>query len=107
MSDIGITSEGSTLYLWKGRDFRWAFKNLDENGSPVNFPAGTLFFEFQTGPTPTVWNFNISGDTASIKTESVAVDAIPARTKWQLVFLPTGEAAGGDPIDFGKVAVLG
>ncbi len=107
MSDIGIATEGSTLYLWKGRDFRWSFKNLDESGNPVNFPAGTLFFEFQTGPTPAVWNFNISGDTATIKVESTAVDLIPARTKWQLVFLPTGEAAGGDPIDFGKVAVLG
>jgi hypothetical protein len=53
----------------------------------------------------TLWEFSIAGYTASLKVESTEVDKILPRTKWQLVFLPTGEAAGGDPIARGTVTV--
>lgn len=53
----------------------------------------------------TKWPFVIDGATASLKVESEDADKIPARTHWQLVFLPEGEAAGGDPIARGRVAV--
>jgi hypothetical protein len=100
---IGIALEADQLVLTTGRDFKWSFQNLDANGSPEAFPAGSLFFELQTGPTPTQWAFTIVGDTATLKVESAAADLVPARTKWQLVFMPSGEAAGGDPIALGAV----
>lgn len=53
----------------------------------------------------TKWDFVIAGDTASLKVESPEVDKILPRTRWQLVFLPTGEAAGGDPVARGSVTV--
>jgi len=53
----------------------------------------------------TIWPFIIDGPTASLKVESEDADAIPDRTKWQLVFLPQGEPAGGDAIARGVVKV--
>jgi len=53
----------------------------------------------------TIWPFIIDGPNASIKVESDDCDAIPDRTKWQLVFLPQGELAGGDPVARGVVKV--
>ncbi|AQT28217.1 hypothetical protein SEA_JABITH_6 [Mycobacterium phage Jabith] len=49
MANIGIVSDADTLVLWKGRDFKWSFENLDENRQPVDFPDGRLFIELQTG----------------------------------------------------------
>jgi hypothetical protein len=108
MADLGIRADQDTLVLWKGRDFKWAFDNLDpETGDPIDFPAGRLFFELQTGETPTEWDFSFNGSQAVIKVESDEVAQIPKRTKWQLVFLPDGEVAGGDPITAGLVEVVG
>lgn len=53
----------------------------------------------------TRWPFSISGSTATIKVESEVAALIQPRTQWQLVFLPSGEAAGGDPIDMGRVQI--
>ncbi|BBC53808.1 hypothetical protein [Mycobacterium phage PP] len=53
----------------------------------------------------TLWNFVIDGSTASLKVESEDVDVIQPRTKWQLVFLPDGEPAGGQPVARGRVLV--
>lgn len=53
----------------------------------------------------TRWDFDIVGYRASLKVESESTDRIANRTKWQLVFLPDGEAAGGDPISRGVVRV--
>lgn len=55
----------------------------------------------------TIWPFTISGSTASIKVESDSVDLIVDRTKWNLVFLPSGEPKGGDPVAQGVVRVQG
>lgn len=49
MSDIGLRPEGSSLVLWKGRDFAWNFELVDENKNPVDFPPGQMYFELQTG----------------------------------------------------------
>ncbi|AGS82689.1 hypothetical protein ANNAL29_6 [Mycobacterium phage AnnaL29] len=49
MADIGIRTDADTLVLWRGRDFKWQFENLDTNGDPVDYPPGRLFFELQTG----------------------------------------------------------
>lgn len=103
---IGIELEADQLVLTKGRDFKWNFENLDESGQPVDFPSGSLYFEFNIGSPKKQWPFSIAGHLATIKVESTEVDAIPARgTKWQLVFLPTGEPAGGDAITRGTVKV--
>jgi hypothetical protein len=107
VAQIGINTDGSTLTLWRGRDFKWAFENLDANGNPTPFPDGRLFFEFRVGETPTEWDFTISGATATIKVEHTDVALIPNRAEWQLVFMPDGEAAGGDPVERGRVAVVG
>ena len=53
----------------------------------------------------TKWAFSIVGSLASLKVESEAADLIQPRTHWQLVFLPDGELAGGDPIARGRVTV--
>jgi len=108
MSDIGVVVDGDSLVLWTGRDFKWGFTNLDANGNSTNYPSGSLYFELlystDGGITPTTqWTFSISGATATLKVESTDADLIPARTQWQLVFLPTGEVAGGDPIAYGTV----
>ena len=105
MSVIGVELDSETLVLTKNRDFRWTFQNLDANGSPVDFPAGSLFFEIYVGETVINWPFSVSGANATIKIESAVANTIPNRSKWQLVFLPTGEAAGGDPIARGTVRV--
>lgn len=109
MSAIGLCLESDTMILYTGRDFKWTFQSLaDDRVTPVNFPAGDLYFEilFSTdgGSTPTTkWHFTISGNNAALKVESAVADLIPSRTKWQLVFLATGEAAGGDPVAYGTV----
>ncbi|AIK67723.1 minor tail protein [Mycobacterium phage Piro94] len=51
----------------------------------------------------TVWPLTVNGADASIKVESEEADKIPFRCKWQLVHMPTGEAAGGDPKQIGLV----
>ncbi|EHB44138.1 hypothetical protein MycrhDRAFT_6888 [Mycolicibacterium rhodesiae JS60] len=51
----------------------------------------------------TLWHLAIAEDIASIKVDSELTALVPNRCKWQLVFLPDGEAAGGDPITAGKV----
>jgi hypothetical protein len=53
----------------------------------------------------TKWPFTISTSTASIKIESEEVNKIANRTRWHLIFLPSGEAAGGDPVARGRVTV--
>lgn len=55
----------------------------------------------------TIWSFDITGPDAVIKIESDKVDEIPYRCDWQLVFLPAGEAAGGDPVTRGRVKRVG
>ncbi len=107
MADIGLKLDTDQLVLTKGRDFKWNFENLDEFGQPVNFPAGELYFEFNIGSPKKKWPFTIAGPLATIKVESTEADTIPTRTKWQLVFLPAGETAGGDPVTLGTVAVQG
>jgi len=105
MAVIGVELQPVQLVLTKGRDFKWSFQNLDEDNQPIDFPAGELYFEFATGETPTQWDFVIVDDLASLKVESTVADLIPNRTKWQLVFLEDGEAAGGDPVARGTVKV--
>lgn len=105
MAVIGVELEQDDLVLTKGRDFKWSFVNLNDSGTAVDFPDGTLYFELYTKPTATVWSFSIAGSTATLKVESTAVDVIPARTRWQLVFRETGEAAGGDPLARGTVSI--
>ncbi|EKF22993.1 minor tail protein Gp6 [Mycolicibacterium hassiacum DSM 44199] len=51
----------------------------------------------------TIWPFTIDGAKATIKVESEEADKIPNRCRWQLVHMPTGEAAGGDPVQLGVV----
>lgn len=53
----------------------------------------------------TRWVFDIVGDTASLKVESEHLDRIGNRTRWQLVFLPDGEPAGGISVSRGVVRV--
>lgn len=106
MAEIGIPLDADTLVLTRGRDFNWTFQSLGTNGAPVDFAAGDLFFEFNN-PDIDNWDFVIDGDTASVQVESTVVDTVPARTKWQLVFVPEGEAAGGEAVALGVVQVQG
>jgi hypothetical protein len=53
----------------------------------------------------TLWHFEIAGPDATLKVESEAVELVPNRTKWQLVFQEEGEAAGGDAITRGMVRI--
>lgn len=101
---IGIELESDQLVLTKGRDFKWSFENLDTEKQPIAYPEGDLFFEFSNGEE---WHFVIDDMLASLKVEHTEVALVPARTKWQLVFLEAGEVAGGDPIARGQVLVQG
>jgi hypothetical protein len=49
MSVIGVDLDSDQLVLTRGRDFKWTFQNVDQNDQPVDFPAGRLYFELQTG----------------------------------------------------------
>lgn len=54
MPVIGVELDSDQLVLTQGRDFAWNFQNLDPTSTPSNpvytdFPAGELYFEFQTG----------------------------------------------------------
>ena len=106
MAVIGVELNQDQLVLTKGRDFRWNFVNVDTAGAPIAFPSGTLYFEVATA-TPLTWLFTISGSSAALKVESDVVGTVPNRTKWQLVFKPTGEVAGGDIVAYGTVRVQG
>jgi hypothetical protein len=104
---IGPVFEPDKLFLYTGRDFKWAYELVDRAGVPVDFPPGRLYFLFCTCPDETVWDFVIEGAVATIKVEHEVADLIPNRTKFQLVFLHEGEAAGGDPITLGTVSRQG
>jgi hypothetical protein len=105
MATIGPIFCADKLVLTRGRDFKWVYQLTDTQGVPVDFPPGELYFEFSTAPAVTKWEFSISGSIASIKRESEDVDLIGNRTKFQLVWLPDGEIAGGDPVSLGTVQV--
>lgn len=107
MAAIGVDLEPDDLVLTRNRDFRWTFQNVDQDGIPVNFPAGSLFFEVYNGASTLNWPFSIAGSTATIKVESTVINSVANRSKWQLVFMPSGEVAGGDPIAHGTVRVQG
>jgi hypothetical protein len=102
---IGIELESELLVLTKGRDFEWVFENLDPNNNPIDYPDGELFFEFASDVDD--WDFVIDGSIATLKVESTVVDTVTDRTKWQLVFLPAGEPAGGQPLALGQVQIQG
>lgn len=102
MTYIGDKLPADTIVLTTGRDFKYNIDHFNEAMELEDFPAGSLFFEF-ADPALTHWTFVITGHAAALKIESTIVDLMLDRTEWQLVFLPTGEAAGGDVIALGKV----
>lgn len=102
---LGLELCPDSLVLTKHRDFKWAFDFVDEAGVAQPFPPGQLFFELYTSPVVTRWPFTIVGAHASLKVESGDVGKVPARTRWQLVWLPVGEVDGGDPVARGTVKV--
>lgn len=104
-SVIGIELPIDSLVVTRGRDFRCAFQLTDDDGVPVPFPPGALFFELKPDSGTVRWNFAIEESMASIKVESEDVDVIPAKTPWQLVWLPEGEASGGDAKARGRLVV--
>lgn len=104
MAVIGVDLDQDELVLTRNRDFRWNFVHLNSSGVEEDYPAGSLYFELATSPL-TTWTFSIDGAEASLKVESDQVNLIPNRCKWQLVFRPSGEVAGGDPIARGIVRV--
>jgi len=112
MTMIGVSGEADSLVLCSGREFKWAFENVDENGGSVNFPSGQLYFEFQTSPI-TKWSFTLSGSTATLTATYDQVAAIPKGTKWQLVWrdasisVPSTSTTSGDLIARGVVVVVG
>ncbi|ALF02148.1 hypothetical protein SEA_LADYBIRD_6 [Mycobacterium phage LadyBird] len=53
----------------------------------------------------TKWPLTVDGADASIKVESEEADKIHNRCRWQLVHMPSGEAAGGDPKQLGFVYI--
>lgn len=104
-SSIGLELPIDSLILTRGRDFRCAFQLFDDDGEPVDFPAGELFFELRPDSGVVRWDFVIVDSFASIKVDSEEADLISKGTPWQLVWLPDGEAAGGDAKARGKVVV--
>lgn len=81
MANFGVDLELSKLTLVRGRDFKWAFQNLDENAEPIDFPDGQLFFEIQTGgehdATQTIAMSGTSGGTYTVAIDGHTADALP------------------------------
>lgn len=98
---VGLPLTDDVMYLTRGRDFLWGMQLVDKEGRPHDFPAGRLFFEVGSA----VWECRIEGSHAYLKVESDIADGVQNRTRWQLVFLPEGEAAGGLPVARGYVKV--
>ncbi|ASR86114.1 hypothetical protein SEA_BOBSWAGET_7 [Mycobacterium phage BobSwaget] len=80
MADIGIRVDADSLVLWRGRDFKWTFENLDAAGDPIAYPAGRLFFELQTGgehnAVHKVFVTGATGGTYTLKLNGVDTPAI-------------------------------
>lgn len=78
-------------------------------GNDANTPGiqpAVEVYSVNPGKEPiTLWHFDIEGTLASLKVESEEADKVQARTIWQLVFLPAGEPAGGEPVARGRVWV--
>lgn len=71
-----------------------------------NNDASVTIDVLQPGKTEyTQWYFDIVDSVATLKVESDEVNKIQPRTTFQLVYLPEGEPAGGDPIALGYVRV--
>lgn len=109
-STFGSIPDCATLELVAGGDYMWSFElrygpSHAKAGQPQPFPAGSLFYRILTEPVETRWPFVISGASASMKIESEDVAKVPDRTRFQLVWLPDGETAGGQVWAMGKVRV--
>jgi hypothetical protein len=82
MPDIGIALGSDRLVLTRRRDFKWFFDNLDEDDTPIDFPAGRLFFELDTGGAHNseqiVRIFRAKGGTYDL---TVNVDPVPGVTE--------------------------
>lgn len=50
MENLGVVLNPDQLVLTRGRDYVWAFANLDNSNPPqqIPFPAGQLYYELQT-----------------------------------------------------------
>lgn len=114
---LGALNSVTVEFYWT-RSFQIEFINdcgnlampaiVVDGSSLTGFTPTIVSSVLQTGvPRFTIWDFTIDGANASIKVESEAVDAIPDRCHWQLVFQATGEAAGGDPVALGTVRAQG
>jgi hypothetical protein len=58
VANIGVVVDSDSLVLWRGRDFKWNFDNLDPEGQVLDFPPGELFFEILVGDEKVVWPFD-------------------------------------------------
>lgn len=73
----------------------------DSSLTGIDTPSVTVDI-LESGKAPlTLWHFDVSDSTATLKVESEDANKIPDRLDWQLVFMPDGEEAGGDPIALG------
>lgn len=104
MTTIGLNLGTDQLFLTRGRDFKWSFRNVDLDDAPLDFPLGSLFIEFETDPV-TTWYFGIQGSMANLSITFDQVNLIEAHTKWQLVFQPPGQLDGGEAIARGIVTI--
>ena len=91
MAFVGHVVDDDVMFLTAGRDMYWGIEFSEPCGAPVDVSHGDLFFEFDSDR----WFFTVDGHRATLKVESEVVDLVPDRARWQLVFLPAGEAAGG------------
>jgi hypothetical protein len=99
---VGVPQRDDVMFVTRGRDFFWNVELVDQCGDPLPFPPGDLFFEFVDGSR---WFFDVDGSVASLKVESEVADTVANRARWQLVFLPEGEPAGGTAWAKGYVKV--
>lgn len=105
MADIGLKLERSWLYLTTGREFNCSLQlTMPDSNLPTDWPSGSLYFEFDDG-VPTQWPLTIAGPYATLLVDSTAADLIPRQTKWQLIFVATGDTSGGVPVGRGITVV--
>lgn len=105
MATIGLELGMNRLVLTAGRKFSSTLQLTEPRTYlPVDWPDGDLYIEFADG-VPTQWNYTISGALASLAKTSTDVGNIAAQTRWQLVFVATGDTSGGVPVGRGITVI--
>ena len=96
---VGGKVPDEPLEIVAGRDVERTRQFVDGMRKPLDFPAGSLVLEVAGAKFP----FSIAGSVAYLKVKSEVADLWPQRSRYQIFWLPAGEAGGGQAVAIGSV----